>query len=340
MEPLLNPALLSLPLLGHSWLRQTLRDPQAWADAVCSATPVRICEPLRMAQPFRNDSAFLPVGPLLVVATQGSAITLVTEQHPFAQLLIPYRGWGLWRLETERYANPVGESVLYLPPAPLSLENDITSGVALNLPPTTLLQTALTMAGPEGLPAARLSVFQQPKRLLMDEPASARLINGLYSLLITLDQLMGSPGADLGLLRLDDVLIRMVVLLLLPELQQDPPSSSGVAPGEAAARSKLESLLEWIDANLESPIGLSDLEAQMNWSRRTLQYSFQRVYGCSPMQWVRRRRLHRAMQRLKNPLPGENVTSIARSVGFSSDLSFRREFRRRYGCTPSSVLRG
>lgn len=340
MEPLLNPALLSLPLLRHSWLRQTSLDPQAWADAVCSATPVRICEPLRTVQPFRNDSAFLPLGSMMVVATQGSAITLVTEHHPYAQLLIPYRGWGLWRVETMRYENPVGESVLYLPPAPLSLENDITSGVALNLDPTTLLHTALTMAGPEGLPAARLSVFQQPKRLLLADPVSARLINGLYSFLMTLDQLMGSSGADLDLLRLDDVLIRMVVLLLLPELHQDPPSFSAVTTRETAARDKLESLLEWIEANLESPIGLSDLEVQMHWSRRTLQHTFQRAYGCTPMQWVRRRRLHRAMQRLKNPLPGENVTSIARSVGFPSALAFGREFRRRYGCTPSSVLRG
>jgi AraC-like DNA-binding protein len=323
---------------------QEASDPPSWP--VFSHLPrlgwspslIRICEPQQAALPFRNDSAILNLGQVVVVATQGSAITLVTEQHPFAQLLIPYGGWGLWKLENAGYENPFGESVLYLPPAPLSLENDTTSGVALNLDPATLLATALTMAGPEGLPPNRLSVFQQPKRLLMGNRASAGLIHGLYSLLWTLHQLTGDPGTDVKLLRFDDVLIRMVVLLLLPELQQNPPSTRELV-SKTEAQSKIQTLLDWIDAHLESPIGLSDLEAQVHWSRRTLQYAFQSACGCSPMQWVKRRRLQRAMQRLRNPQPGDSITSIARSVGFASPVSFGRGFRRLYGCTPSSLLR-
>jgi AraC-like DNA-binding protein len=338
MEALLSPALFSIPLLGHDWLRRTTVDPQAWAQAVCATTPVRICEPQQIALPFRNDAAILPLGQVVVVATQGSAITLVTEQHPFAQLLIPYRGWGLWKLENAGYENPFGESVLYLPPAPLSLQNDTTSGVALNLDPATLVATALTMAGPEGLPPHRLSVFQQPKRLLMGDPGCAPLIHGLYSLLSTLNQLTATPGTDVASLRLDDVLNRMVVLLLLPELLRDPPSTRAQETA-AEAQGKLQQLLDWIDAHLDSPMGLSDLEAQAHWSRRSLQYAFQSACGCSPMQWVRRRRLQRAMQRLKNPQPGDSVSSIARSVGFASSVSFGRDFRRLYGCTPSSLLR-
>lgn len=338
MEPLANPALFSIPLLGHGWLRQTAVDPQVWAQAVCAATPVRICEPQQAGLPFRNDSAVLNLGQVVVVATQGSAITLVTEQHPFAQLLIPYRGWGLWTLENAGYENPFGESVLYLPPAPLSLQNDTTSGVALNLDPATLVATALTMAGPEGLPPHRLSVFQQPKRLLMGDPGCAPLIHGLYSLLSTLNQLTASPGTDVALLRFDDVLIRMVVLLLLPELQHNPPGTKA-RETKAEAQGKLQSLLDWIDAHLEAPIGLSNLEAKAHWSRRSLQYAFQSACGCSPMQWVRQRRLQRAMLRLNNAQPGDCVTSIAQSVGFASSVSFAREFRRLYGCTPSSLLR-
>lgn len=338
MEPLPNPALFSIPLLGHRWLQQTILDPQAWAQAVCATTPVRICEPQQAGLPFRNDSAILNLGQVVVVATQGSAITLETQQHPFAQLLIPYRGWGLWTLDNAGFENPFGESVLYLPPAPLSLQNDTTSGVAINLDPAALLATALTMAGPEGLSPHRLSVFQQPKRLLMGDPGSAQLIHGLYSLLWTLHQLTGSPGTDVELLRFDDVLMRMVVLLLLPELQQDPPGSRA-QESKADAQGKLQALFDWIDGHLESPIGLSDLEAQAHWSRRTLQYAFQNACGCSPMQWVKRRRLQRAMQRLKNPQPGDCISSVARSVGFASPVAFGREFRRVYGCTPSSLLR-
>ncbi|MFN6339455.1 MAG: helix-turn-helix domain-containing protein [Cyanobacteriota bacterium] len=338
MEPALKPALLSIPLLGHSWLRQTTLDPQSWAESIRAISPVRICEPLRLSRPFRNDSAILPLGGVVVLATQGSAIAIVSEGHPFAQLLIPYRGWGLWRVERRGFENPVGESVLYLPPAPLSLENDITSGVALNLNPTSLINTALTMAGPEGLPARRMGVFEEPKVLLTRDPQSAPLIRHLYALMMNLDQLTKMPATDLERSRMEDALIRLVVLLLLPELRLRDPLSVAPVPS-ASARRKIEALLEWIEAHLESPISLSDLEARAYWSRRTLLDAFHEACGCGPMQWVRRRRLQRAMRRLTNPQPEDTLTSIGLSVGFSGAVAFSREFRRQYGCAPSTLFR-
>lgn len=339
MASTLNPALLSIPLLGNSTLRRRIHDPQAWAGAVCTSTPVRICEPRQLRQPFHNDSAVLALGKVVVVATQGSAISLRTEQHPCAQLLIPYRGNGWWGIDGACYENPVGESVLYLPPAPLSLDNDITSGVSLNLDPAVLLATALTMAGPEGLRPESLLRLQQPLRLLVADPASAGLIISFYSLLLSLDPLIGESGADAERLRFDDLIVRMTVLLLLGELRRDSPAEAAAA-ASLASRRRLEPLLEWMDASLAAPISLSDLEAHVHWSRRTLQYTFRAACGCTPMQWLRRRRLEKALQRLRNPLPGDTVASIARAVGFSSPITFSREFRRQYGCTAGSVLRG
>ncbi|MEB3319567.1 MAG: AraC family transcriptional regulator [Cyanobium sp.] len=195
------------------------------------------------------------------------------------------------------------------------------------------------MSGPEGLPPDRLSVFQRPRLLQISDPQVGRLISGLYALLFSLDQITSATGADAAWLRLDDVLTRLVVLLLLPDLQRAPPRQALTVPSPGARR-RLEPLLEWIDAHLDAPISLSDLEAQVHWSRRTLQYTFRSACGCTPMQWVRSRRLHRAMQRLRNPQPGDSVSSIGRSVGFGSAVSFSREFRRQYGCTPSSLFRG
>jgi hypothetical protein len=44
------------------------------------------------------------------------------------------------------------------------LENDLTSGVALNFNPAALINTALTMAGPSDLTSERLPVFGQPRK--------------------------------------------------------------------------------------------------------------------------------------------------------------------------------
>ncbi|MEB3334925.1 MAG: AraC family transcriptional regulator [Cyanobacteriota bacterium] len=336
---LLNPGLLALPLLSHSWLRQSCQDPQAWAESVAAVAPVRICEPLFPTLAFRSETALITLGEMTVLATQGSAITVTTDDQPCAQLMLPYRGWGVFQIERQRFENPVGDSVLFVPPAPMSLENNITAGVALTMNPSILVQTALTMAGPEGLPPNRLTVFQDPKLLRLHDPVAAPLINGIYALLLSIHQLATLPGTDLIHLRLDDAILRMIVLLLLPELQRvDPLPHTGV--GSVSAKAKLEALADWIETNLESSISLSDMEARVHWSRRTLQYAFREAHGCSPMQWVRRRRLHRAMQRLVHPQPGDTVVSIGRSFGFASAGAFSREFRRQYDCTPSSLFRG
>ncbi|MFN7677561.1 MAG: helix-turn-helix domain-containing protein [Cyanobacteriota bacterium] len=339
METVLNPGLLTLPLLGRPWLCKSSQDAQEWAESVSIIAPVRICEPLIGTLPFQSDTALLSLGDVVVISTRGSAITVSTDHHPFSRLMIPYGCWGVFRVEGRRYENPVGDSVFYMPPLPFQMENDITCGVALNLNPDSLVQTALTMAGPDGVLPSRMGVFQEPRLLRLHQPAFAHVINGIYALLLSIHQLTSLPGVNFTLYRFDDVILRMVVLLLLPELQGGESPASVEAAPSAAARAKLEELVEWIEDNLGESIGLSDLELRVHWSRRTLQYAFRDVYGCSPMQWVRRRRLHRAMQRLTRPQPGDTVTLIGREFGFPSPVAFSHDFRRVYGCTPSSVFR-
>lgn len=328
----------TIPLLGQPLRTLTTRDPQAWAEAVCVSTPVRICEPLQGGKPFHIASAVLSLDDVILVSTEGSAITLKTDQHHSAQLLLPYQGLGSWRIERDLFENLVGDSILYLPQAPLMLDNDRTSGVALNFNPAVLIRTALTMAGPEGLSAQRLAVFGQPCKFHLADSVVGNLIHSLYSLLQSVDQLSTTEPLVVDRLRLDDVLIRMTVLLRIPELLHD--QSQKAPPITAvAARRRLQSLLDWIDANLSCALTLSDLEAQAQMSRRNLQYTFRRAYECSPMQWVRRRRLDLAMQRLKQSDQTEGVTTISRELGFMSPAQFSRDFRREFGCTPSSIRR-
>jgi len=66
---------------------------------------------------------------------------------------------------------------------------------------------------------------------------------------------------------------------------------------------------------------------------------FQDRLGCTPMQWVRQERLNRAMQRLKDPAPHDTVASIASACGYPSPSRFSADFRLRFQCMPSQLLR-
>lgn len=342
---MIDPGLLRIPLLDNPGLCITTADPQDWARAIQATVPVSICEPLRTSEPFSNRTAAVAIGKVVVVASEGSAVTVTTTQHQQAQLVLPYRGSGTWSIDNRAYTNPTGEAVLFLPPAPLKLENDITSGVLVNIDPDTLLRTAISMAGPGWSGCDLASRTSQPHRISIQSPRHCALVNAVYGLLNVYDLLLREAPESLSMLALDDQLIRLTVLLVIPELsdpagvqefdQQNDYSDSV----RSRKTSLLEELTEWIDNNLDQAISLTDLERRSGYSRRSLQYSFQTAYGCSPMQWLRQRRLEAALQRLQNPLPMDSVASVARSLGFINAASFSRDFRMRFGRRASEVLR-
>jgi AraC-like DNA-binding protein len=338
MPSTLYPGQLELPFLDQPGLGIHHSDPQLWAELVSSTIPVSICEPRDAHRPFHNRTAVVNLGAVTAVATEGSAISVSTEAHQACQLLLPYNGNGFWSCEGRTYDNPVGCSVLFLPPASLRLENTVTCGVSLNIAADQLIRTAVTMAGPDGIGRDLAQALLQPQRLLWHQAGQRELVACVYRTLTSADQaLQAGPGA-LPMLRLDDLLIRLTVLLLLPELRQlatgrSERHSSQPSPGQ------LGDLLAWIEAHLDQPISLSDLETQARCSRRTLQYQFRQRYGCTPMQWLRQRRLERARTRLNNPQPGEGVWQIAQSCGYTNLSSFSRDFRAQHGLTASELLR-
>jgi len=85
-------------------------------------------------------------------------------------------------------------------------------------------------------------------------------------------------------------------------------------------------------------ITLSELERISTLSRRQLQYAFLQRYGCTPMQWVHEQRLLRVHARLATATPGDTVSSVALSCGFSSLGRFAGEYQRRFGELPSATL--
>lgn len=101
----------------------------------------------------------------------------------------------------------------------------------------------------------------------------------------------------------------------------------------------LDDLVDFIMANLDRRITLTDLEEQSHYSGRQLQYMFRCKFDCTPLQFVRRQRLKMAMTRLEQAQPNETITQIARDLGYRNPSLFSADFFRQFGAYPSLVLR-
>ncbi len=101
----------------------------------------------------------------------------------------------------------------------------------------------------------------------------------------------------------------------------------------------LDELIDYIRANVDSAITLADLRERSYYTARQLQYVFRERFDCAPMQFVKRQRLARAMERLRVPAIDDTVARIARDCGYHYASNFSTDFQRHYGIKPSVVLR-
>jgi AraC family transcriptional regulator len=93
-------------------------------------------------------------------------------------------------------------------------------------------------------------------------------------------------------------------------------------------------VVDFIEANLASDVGLGELAAVAIMSPHHFSELFRRSTGESPHRYVVTRRLERAKNLLRET--DLNILDIALSVGFADQSSFTKVFRRRVGVTPGA----
>ena len=135
---------------------------------------------------------------------------------------------------------------------------------------------------------------------------------------------------------LDDTIYRMLALALLDEGKAQECHLGRISFNW---NWKLDELVDYIKANSHLPLSITDLEQISHYSARHLQYIFKEKMNCSPMQFVRNQRLSNAMARLQRGEPSDSVTGIARECGYTNSQQFSKAFQKRFGITPSAVLR-
>ena len=123
--------------------------------------------------------------------------------------------------------------------------------------------------------------------------------------------------------------------MLVQVVDSGQPSPQGGAGADVV----VEELLVYIQTHLHQPLRLQELEERSGYSRRSLQYAFQRRFGCGPMQWVKRERLQAARRELEHPQPDDTVSLISQRYGYTSLSSFSRDIHQAFGVCPSALLR-
>jgi transcriptional regulator GlxA family with amidase domain len=124
-------------------------------------------------------------------------------------------------------------------------------------------------------------------------------------------------------------------------LLRECSDSGGSAVTAASARSidhiRLHRVLDYIAANIENKITLSDLAGIAGRSPFHFAHTFTIAMNISPQRYVRRMRLEKAMAQLAaGKLP---LVEIALNAHFSSQASFTRAFHRTIGMTPREYQR-
>lgn len=98
--------------------------------------------------------------------------------------------------------------------------------------------------------------------------------------------------------------------------------------------------MEYIEANIHSPLTLKDLYTELGVSRRTLFYSFERVFGVTPMEYIKVQRLQGVHRALKAAVPNlTSIVAIAHQWGFWHSGQFAKAYKTMFGELPSETLR-
>jgi len=329
-----------LPLVFHNHQAVVDRIPRLWPTNSTSTSPCLSLPPrLPESSPFLHRASTATVGTLTLTSGYTCPIIGTIGENPgIGAINICYSGAATYEVDGRGYSIH-GEAPLYFNPGlEYRYATDHYNGLVLHVDLQRLQNTAATIAG-VGRSGRRFAPdLQRPQVLAMTEKRQAELLLTLRRAFALVDAPELENRGDLATLQIDDLIYRILALALCPQLadadQQARHQSEGLSRQQI-----FKELLEWIQANLHTPISLTELEQRSGYSRRNLQLAFNQRFGCGPIQWVRRQRLELARQHLLNPAASDTVAGISSKLGFRNLSAFSRDFNSIFGIRPSEVLR-
>jgi len=134
------------------------------------------------------------------------------------------------------------------------------------------------------------------------------------------------------------VLAPLVVRELPYRVLEGPQGGLLRAAAESAGRlSQVGRALGMVHRDYGEALSVPDLARVAHMAESTFYSAFREVTGMTPLKYLQEFRLHRARQMLEFEDVG--VAQTARQVGYNSRYQFSRDFKARFGETPTAVRR-
>ncbi|AVU21043.1 helix-turn-helix domain-containing protein [Enterobacter hormaechei] len=99
----------------------------------------------------------------------------------------------------------------------------------------------------------------------------------------------------------------------------------------------IHDLLDWIDNNLDSRLDIETVSRRAGYSKWHLQRIFKEHTGSPLVEYIRAQKLQKSVERLAQS--DEPILNVAIALGFDSQQSFNRSFKRQYGQAPGAWRR-
>jgi len=132
--------------------------------------------------------------------------------------------------------------------------------------------------------------------------------------------------------------VRTALTALAWELKNHLPSGQESADAKTLRDSeRLKRMLEYIDAHLTDPLTAGIIARSASISESECLRCFHTTIGVTPIQYLRRRRIQRAVQLLVSTK--KKTADIAMECGFQDLSYFAKTFRIMEGCTPTEYRR-
>ena len=141
-----------------------------------------------------------------------------------------------------------------------------------------------------------------------------------------------------------EMTMRLLLAQLLVTIARNAARKTGpatISPRQRAAiedrRARIQSAILFLRRHYQERVSLAEAARSVSMSISSFSHGFQRAAGISPMRYLINYRLAQAAAQIGRG--GEKIGAIAAAAGFSSLYYFSRQFRRRYGQSPTAYGR-